>query len=132
MKGSVIRQKWISRKDLVSNRGTLYVFGDNMDRVGSGGQAGAMRGEPNAVGVPTKWSPGMSNRDFFSDSDMSVLRPVLDREFDKLRVHIQKGGNVVIPADGLGTGLSELPTRAPFVLDYIESKINELVDISNE
>lgn len=132
MKGSVIRQKWISRKDLVSNRGTLYVFGDNMDRVGLGGQAGAMRGEPNAVGVPTKWSPGMSNKDFFRDSDISVIRSVLDREFDKLRVHLQKGGNVVIPEDGLGTGLSELPIRAPAILNYIEQKIHELVELSDE
>lgn len=132
MKGQVIRQKWIHRKDLVADRNTLFVFGDNMERFGMGGQAGAMRGEPNAVGIPTKWSPGMGSRDFFSDADLNVVRPVLDREFLRLRRHVEAGGNVVIPADGLGTGLSELPTRAPRVLEYIEEKIDELVEVSDE
>lgn len=132
MKGKVIRQKWIKRNDVVANPGTLFVFGDNMERVGLGGQAGAMRGEPNSVGVPTKWSPGMQPRDFFSDSDLPVIRPVLDKEFAKLMRHLAAGGDVVIPADGLGTGLSQLPDRAPAVLEYIETTIDALVEFSDE
>jgi hypothetical protein len=31
----------------------LFAFGDNLARTGRGGQAAALRGEPNAVGIPT-------------------------------------------------------------------------------
>lgn len=132
MKGKVIRQKWITRDNVNASKSALFVFGDNMDRVGLGGQAGAMRGAPNSVGIPTKWSPGMSARDFFSNADLPVVRPVLDAEFAKLMRHLERGGNVVIPSDGLGTGLSQLGQRAPAVLDYIESMIDSLVEFSNE
>ena len=40
MKGKVIRQKWITRDNVNANKSSLFVFGDNMDRVGLGGQAG--------------------------------------------------------------------------------------------
>ncbi len=132
MKGKVIRQKWITRDNVIANKSSLFVFGDNMERMGYGGQAGAMRGAPNSVGIPTKWSPGMSSWDFFSDADLPVVRPVLDAEFAKLMRHLEGGGNVVIPSDGLGTGLSQLRQRAPAVLDYIESTIDSLVEFSNE
>ena len=52
---------------------TVFVFGDNMERCGFGGQAAAMRGEPNAVGVPTKWAPGSAPADFFCDDDLKDL-----------------------------------------------------------
>jgi hypothetical protein len=132
MKGKVLLQKWISRADLQDNKDKLYVFGDNMKQTGLGGQAGAMRGEPNAVGVPTKWTPSMSNNAFFSDDDLEKVKPFIDNAFDNLFNHIKSGSSVVIPADGLGTGLSQLPDRAPVILDYIESKIQSLVDYSNE
>jgi hypothetical protein len=36
------------------------------------------------------------------------------------------GRDVAIPADGLGTGLSQLPERAPLVLQLIENWILRL------
>ena len=36
----------------------IFVFGDNLLQRGTKGQA-AIRGEPNAVGVPTKRAPSM-------------------------------------------------------------------------
>ncbi|KKL05458.1 hypothetical protein LCGC14_2605850, partial [marine sediment metagenome] len=49
----------ITRQMLRDEPDTLFVFGDNMQRRGLGGQAFAMRGEPNAVGIPTKIFPSM-------------------------------------------------------------------------
>jgi hypothetical protein len=48
----------IYRRDLRANPESLYLFGDNTKRVGIGGQAREMRGEPNAVGIATKNAPG--------------------------------------------------------------------------
>ena len=65
----LIRQKWITRDDLKSNRNQIYVFGDNMIREGYGGQAAAMRGEPNSFGIPTKWLPTNDTKAFFTDTE---------------------------------------------------------------
>lgn len=131
MKGSVIFQKRIYRKDLRQNPSRLYVFGDNMKKVGLGGQAGEMRGEPNAVGVPTKWKPSMEHLSFFSDDEFELVKPAIDNAFDMMLNHLEKGESVVIPSDGLGTGLSMLQVHAPQILKYIESKIEDLVEFSS-
>lgn len=125
-KGKLVRQAWVSRDDVKQHRDRIYVFGDNMERVGMGGQAGSMRGEPNTVGVPTKWRPSMADDAFFSDDDLERVIPAISREFKKLQEHIASGRTVVIPSGGLGTGFSELQKRAPRVLEYIEGWIEAL------
>lgn len=50
----ILRQTRIYRADLAMNPKVLYVFGDNLERKGFGGQAYEMRGEPNAFGIATK------------------------------------------------------------------------------
>lgn len=136
MPGKLIRPAWVTRQDLQDNPNTLYMFGDNMMRQGMGGQAGAMRGEPNAVGVPTKWAPGRDPDDFFNDWVMGMtpdlVGKAINQAFSRAYSHMKAGGTVAIPADGLGTGLSELPQRAPSVLGYIEGLIKLLEDLENQ
>jgi hypothetical protein len=88
---------------------------------GLGGQAKEMRGEPNAVGIPTKMLPGMSYADFFRDEDYDRAKPKIDAAFVRLFSHAAKGGKIVWPADGIGTGLAELPKRAPKIWKLIET-----------
>lgn len=125
----VIRQKWITREDLKANRDCLYVFGDNMLRSGRGGQAAAMRGEPNAFGIPTKWYPSNESSAFFEDADFtrdSVVHWMLEGAFNHLIEVLRDGYTVVIPTDGLGTGLSRLAETAPAIAAYIDGKIRVL------
>jgi hypothetical protein len=118
-------QKMIYRQDLRNNPDKLYLFGDNCLRTGLGGQAKEMRGEPNAVGVRTKKKPSMSEDSFFTDDDLELFKMMMVLDLDRPFRHIQNGGSVVIPTDGLGTGLSQLPERAPklnlFLLQMLES-----------
>lgn len=115
----IIFQKFIFRSDLQANPSVMYLFGDNLVRQGFGGQAKEMRGEPNAIGIATKKTPSNRPGEFFSDDDytdnistiMTDLIPAID--------HLAAGGILVIPADGLGTGLSELPQRAPRTNAYL-------------
>lgn len=125
---SVYRQKFITRQDVRDRRSAVFVFGDNMARKGFGGQAKAMRGEPNAVGIPTKWDPSTRAAAYFSDDDLShrEVRSAIDAGFDKLKLLMRDGLDIVIPADGLGTGLAELPKRAPKLNAYIEDRIARL------
>lgn len=109
----IVYQKWITRSDLRNNPDKVYVFGDNVARIGLGGQAKEMRGEPNAFGFPTKWRPLMSYDAFFNDS-----QPDARAEVSKAICYVgalvaRYGKTVVVPSDGLGTGLSRLPEVAP-------------------
>lgn len=109
----LLYMKRYTRKFIQSHPDWLFVFGDNFERRGLGGQAKEARGEPNAVGVPTKRKPTMSDDAFLTDADFkewwSVARPDLGRIADALN-----DGQVVIwPLDGVGTGLGKLASKAP-------------------
>ena len=122
----IIFQHRIYRIDLRANPDVLYVFGDNVDRVGLGGQAGEMRGEPNAVGVATKWSPFMNESAFFNDVDYDGIAKIIDADFEPLFKAAMNGKTIIIPADGLGTGLSEMPTRCPKLYQLVRNNIGIL------
>ena len=100
---------------------TLFVFGDNIVKQGFGGQAAEMRGEPNAVGIPTKYAPGMREADFFIDDDFRKAKPIIEQAFARLTAHAKRGGEIVWPEDGIGTGLAQLQKRAPKIWDFIET-----------
>lgn len=124
----VIFQQMIYRSDLEKNPDVLYLFGDNDQRSGFGGQAKEMRGEDNAVGVRTKWAPSMAESAFFNDKDAEMIMAMIAEDLSELHEHLAAGWIVVIPSDGLGTGLSELPERAPQVNAFLESALKNLED----
>lgn len=121
----VVFQKWITRQDLRDNPDKVYVFGDNLERVGMGGQAREMRGEPNAFGIPTKRKPTMEEDAFFSDESVEDLVAVYQSLSDLDRL-AGPDGTVVVPYDGLGTGLSQLPKRAPGIYTVIRMVFDAL------
>lgn len=86
-----------------------------------GGQAKEMRGEPNAIGIPTKKLPTMNGDAFFTDNELELNKSYILHAFSK----IPKNRVVVIPTSGLGTGFAELDKRAPktyaFLLECIEN-----------
>lgn len=125
----LIYRKWISRLDLRANPEILYVFGDNAARKGFGGQAEAMRGEPNAVGVVTKWRPAMTDDAFFNDEDYLEATHLILADLQPVYEHLCKEGTVVWPQDGIGTGLSQLPQRAPRIWELLEQARRELQEI---
>lgn len=98
---------------------TLFVFGDNLERRGYGGQAAEMRGEPNAVGIPTKRAPRADEEAFLRDTDacLAQWRWASRTDVRRLRAH---PGKIVWPAAGIGTGRAQLQARAPRVWDEIE------------
>lgn len=126
----VIFQKRIYREDLQKNPNALYLFGDNNLRVGLGGQAGEMRDEPNACGVRTKWRPDMSVHSFFGDGDLEPFKLMMVIDFDAPFKAIKSGKVVIIPSDGLGTGLSQLPERSPACYAVLDGMLNQLYDLS--
>jgi hypothetical protein len=112
--------KYYSREIIQANPRKIYVFGDNMERRGLGGQARAARGEPNTIGIPTKWKPASTPDAFFRDQDVSFVRPVIAGEFRKLYWYLREGYTVVWPSNGIGTGRARLRDTAPRIARYLE------------
>lgn len=121
----VIFQKHIVRSDLRRNPSVLYVFGDNMTRKGYAGQASEMRGEVNAVGISTKYSP--YEKYTSHPVDLVNQQQRIDDDMKKLFTHIKSGGVVVWPSEGIGTGLADLKNAAPETFEYLQQKLGALL-----
>lgn len=123
-----------TRERIKAHPDKLYVFGDNMAECGFGGQAKEARGEANSVGIPTKWAPSRETKAYFTDDDV-LNRKVLSRiaaAFVRLENHLVGGGDIVWPSDGVGTGLSQLPERAPRVMHLIMHEFEHLKTLAKE
>ena len=128
----LIRQKYIFREDMKANTHLLYLWGDNEMRVGSGGQAKEMRGEPNGIGIRTKRKPLSDFDAYWDDQHYDLQKEMLDQDFqtvnDALGYHngILIYRDLVLPLDGIGTGFAQLPERAPKTLAYLNMKLYDL------
>lgn len=122
------REAYITRTMVQAEPETLFVFGDNLQRAGFGGQAKEMRGEPNAVGIPTKRAPRMDPDAFLSDDEETRFEFNLAAglAFERLARHLEAGGTVVLPADSIGTGLADLERRAPRIWASLQRAIARL------
>lgn len=99
---------WFTRERLQSEPEARFVFGDNRERIGFGGQAAACRGEPNALGVATLYAPGK----FYRADDPLALATV-SSDLYRVAMALGEGRLVYAPRDGLGTGLARLPGHVP-------------------
>ena len=113
-------EKRIIRAMLRAEPATLFVFGDNLTGRGLGGQAREMRGEPNAVGIPTKRAPHMGEDAFFTDAHFLDFADAITSPFRRAADCIRSGGEVVWPEAGIGTGLADLERRAPRCWRHLE------------
>lgn len=111
-------RKFITRDMLRKEPEKLFVFGDNLERRGMGGQAREMRGEPNAVGIPTKKKPKNTSDAYFNDED--IIDWITSSIDDILRLMTHEGV-IVWPRDGIGTGLAKLEEKAPIILERIKT-----------
>lgn len=115
----VLYLDWIDRQMVRADPEARFLFGDNLRRFGMGGQAGAMRGEPNAIGVATKANPRMDGDSFFSDGVADYFHAISRDLYLVDKAVFFESRTVYAPAAGLGTGLSELPQRAPKLYAYL-------------
>lgn len=132
MPGRIVYAHRYTRAEIQANRDVLYVFGDNLLHRGFAGQASQARGEPNAVGIPTKWAPTTKPTGYFHDGNLEIAAREIDDAFRHLWRHLKDGGTIVLPADGLGTGLADLPRRAPAIHRHILWRIEQLKELSEK
>jgi hypothetical protein len=122
----LILMKRYTRQIIRQNPDWLFVFGDNFANYGYGGQAREARGEPNAVGIATKRSPGFEKGDYLSDDDLLDWERDTDGAWTKLFDCLDEGGTVVWPEDGIGTGLAKLDEKAPRIAAAIALRVTKM------
>ena len=127
-KMKIITQKFISRSDLKNNPNTYYVFGDNWEGKGFGGQAKEMRGEPNAIGWVTKKKAAHTKDAFMIDIDMEQFAHSQANTIRAIESALKKGRVVVFPEDGLGTGLAKLEGGAPACWRHLNQGVDYLFE----
>jgi hypothetical protein len=113
---------WFTSEMIAREPDTLFVFGDNLARYGRGGQAAACRGHVNAVGLPTKITPYQ----YCTDADLGRVSVENTEAMIRLIGHLKKGGLVVWPKDGIGTGLARLAEKAPHIAQYYREMLAAL------
>jgi len=128
----VVFQQMIYRADLRRNPTHLYLFGDNEERRGMGGQAAEMRGEPNAHGIRVKKAPTRDRWALWFDEDFDRACLLIKEDFEKPYKWISNGKTVVIPSAGIGTDRAELQHIAPRIYEFILHKINILQKIGED
>ena len=116
--------KWMDKYLLRDNPDKIYIFGDNEQRYGKGGQA-IIRDEPNAFGIATKKRPSMKEEDgaFFTDDEFEANKKIIDEDIAKIKAD---GRPIVFPEDGIGTGRGDLKNKAPKTYEYLIGEIEKL------
>lgn len=114
----------IIRTEVRKNKDIVYVYSDNIEGLGYGNQARELRGEPNAIGIPTKWRTTTKERDYFHDNQFEIVKPHIDMAFDKIDNMIHQGKDIIFLRN-IGRGMARLPEKAPKTLEYIEYNIQK-------
>ncbi len=104
-----------------SNPDSLFIFGDNDIENGTGGQA-TIRGQPNAMGIPTTKTPDVH----YTDAEYLDNVKKIKASICKIKCVLKSGefNKVVFSSGGLGTDIAQLKEHAPFTF----AKLNQLVD----
>ncbi|AKI80171.1 hypothetical protein QJ850_gp528 [Acanthamoeba polyphaga mimivirus] len=124
----VIFKGYWTENDVKKNLDALFVYGDNDAKIGKGGQA-IIRDLPNTIGIPTKKYPTNHSSSFYTDKEYYDNIFKIDQAINQLIDVSQKYRLIVLPEDGFGTGLAQLPKKAPLTYKYLVEQINNLQKI---
>lgn len=125
-------QEMILRTDMQAHPERLYVFGDNMQRWGKGGQAEEMRGEPNAIGIVTKKEPRRYDAAYMTDAEFEKNVAAMKVDFEKVWAALRAGKEVVFPTAAIGGDRAQLETRAPRTYAALQGFLKETRRIARE
>ena len=92
----------ITRKYLRDNPNHVFVFGDNLKRMGMGGAA-KLRDMPNTYGFITKKYPGIKDEHFYK---LDEYKDVFYREKRRLKKEIENNPDKTYLISRVGSGLA--------------------------
>ena len=117
-------QKRFSIEDCNANPNSIYIFGNNLQAWGKGGQA-IIRDCPNTFGIPTKRLPSMNEDSFFNDEfdEYEAVKSAIEKLI--ILKYTRKDTVFVFPEDGLGTGLAKMNIKSPKLFKYMNDQLNK-------
>jgi hypothetical protein len=124
--------EWYTKPLLLTHKDKYFVFGDNYARKGLGGQAKVCRGFPNTIGIITKKYPSYSFESYYYEIEFGIWLEHAMGDLAKVQDYLEQGMTVVYPQEGVGTGLSQLPQKAPSIYNYIEKFFNRMKETYGE
>lgn len=129
MKKVMIYRGFWSIYDVQSRKDHLFLFGDNDIQKGLGGQA-IIRNQSNSHGIPTKRYPNHNYYSYYHDKDYAIHIEKIDKAFDEAISKFINGDYeyIVIPEDGLGTGLAHMKYYSPRLFSHINHRLRLLID----
>lgn len=113
-------------KDCQRSPNALFIFGDNVSKVGHAGQA-IIRDQTNAYGIPTCCAPGVA----FTDKNFQWNCNSIDLSISKILKKAKNYDFIYFPEGGIGTGLAMLHTRAPTTYKYLNQRMLEEFGVIN-
>jgi len=125
------------KEHVSKEKDTLWIFGDNNARKGTGGSA-EIRGLSNAIGVRTKWAPDTKKESYFIDADKPRIEKLVQEDINTIIETFNKGGYKKIKIVGeLGAGLAEAPKKHKMegqqnILPWINKQVIETKIMSGE
>lgn len=130
----IIYKKNYDRNDISNQPDIIFLFGDNTyDRtiskyIPTMTQA-VIRGLPNAIGIDTKKNRYTTDSSYISDNDYAWFTKHVD---EQINLAIAMNKTIAIPQGGIGTGRAKLQEKAPKCYLYLRTKLNELLNSSNQ
>lgn len=132
MKPLILVSKRFSIEQCRVNFDTLFVFGDNLERTGMGGQA-IIREQSNSVGFATKKRPSRSGEEFFTDEEFEENCKIIEEEIVKINKYAEEKEYkaIAFPLAGLGVGLSNMQQKCPKTFCYMTTRLLESFGYNN-
>lgn len=126
----IIFDKFWTISDTKKYSNYIFIFGDNDIRKGKGGQA-IIRDMPNAIGIPTKKIPSNKISSFYTDDEYEENKIKIRNAVFRILKALKSGkyNGIILPKDGLGTGLAKLREKAPKTNIYLNKIINCLIKV---
>lgn len=113
----------------------VFLFGDNVldakSKFKPKSTQAVIRGEPNAIGIPTKRNRYTTPGSYFNDAEFNKFKAGVDKAMSDARKAIADGKIVVIPANGIGTGAARLQQTAPRCFEYLQTELERLEHTNN-
>ena len=122
-KPEIIKMDFVSRETVRENKDKIFIFGDNDAKEGYGGQAAAMRGEGNSIGIPTKKKPDTTEDSYYNDEEFEQNKKKINYSINLIINQLREGKTIVFPSNGIGTGLAKLQEKAPKTFAFLQNTL---------
>ncbi len=116
--------------DVMKSPSKFFVFGDNCERWGKGGQA-LIRDQRNSIGLRTKKKPDNLSSSFFNDLEYQKNCQLILEDILTIKEKQLNGSVIVLSKNGYGTGLAKLSERSPETFNYLNESLKNFLHFDN-